>query len=180
MVRTARAITNRRGISLVELLTAMAVGSILAGVVYTFIMFSSKTLRKITAMQLMQQESSMISEVFMRGVRNGSFVCVGNDTLPPAADSNNVLNIMVRDADSSEMASFSIENNFFMYNWHLGTNAQILSKNLYELGNTSNHFKVFQQGDHVEFYLNLHRTVGDDTVFLSQTVGDVRCKNKKQ
>ncbi|MBD3390922.1 MAG: hypothetical protein GF418_02665 [Chitinivibrionales bacterium] len=166
------------GITLVEALAALAVSGVLAMVIYTFIMFSSKTMRKITAMQLMQQESSVISEVFIRDVRNGSWVSVGDEKGPPPQDTAEVDRIAIRRAsDSAAIASFAIDGAFFIRNWHDVNDTRVLSENLWIGGDESNHFDVFQNGDHVEFYLNLHRTVGDDTVYLSQTVGDVRCKN---
>jgi Tfp pilus assembly protein PilE len=166
-----------RGITLVEALTALSISAVLAGVIYSFILFSSKTMRKMTAMQLMQQESSLISEVFMREIRNGTYVSVASTKVPPDKDTANIKSIQIRNADSTARTSFQISGNKFIINWHLGSSAQILCDKLWEGGDTPNRFTVYQNGDHVDFYINLCRTIGDDTLYLSQTVGDVRCKN---
>lgn len=175
----AFSITDRKGISLVELLVAMVVAAMLGMVIYTFIMFSSKSLRKITAMQMLQQEGTVVSEFFKREIRNGSYITVGAiDTEPPQNDTTPVYEIRVHDPAGSIRASFAIQNNHFIANWHAAlTDQRILSEHVWEGADTATAFMVFKHGEHVRFHLNLFRSVGDDTLFLSQMVGDVRCKN---
>jgi Tfp pilus assembly protein PilE len=167
---------NSRGISLVEAVTALSISAVLAMVIYSFIIFSSKTMRKMTAMQLMQQESSLISEIFMREVRNGTYVSVESNKKPPESDTANITSISINNADSTVRKSFKITGNKFIIDWH-GTSPQVICENLWEYADTANTFTVYQNGDHVDFRINLCRTEGDDTLYLSQTVGDVRCKN---
>jgi len=168
---------NKRGVTLVEVLTAMAVGAIISALVYSFIMISSKSMRTIAAIQLMQQESSLISEIFMRTVRNGSFVTVGTDTVPPKTDTAGVTEISIF-SPRGKQSSISIDKEtiYFVEDWSANTQAKILSNHLWQ-GAGPNSFTVYPNGDHVSFTLNLFRTVGDDSLFLSHTVGDIRCKN---
>jgi Tfp pilus assembly protein PilE len=180
--RGGRATRGRQsGVSFVELLTAVAIAGILGIVIYTFIVFSSGTVRRITAMQLMQQESSVITEVFMRDVRNGSYVCVGSTPLPPEFDTSGITNITIRGTDSTGadsviLVSLTIAGEKFIRATN-NTDSTMLTSSLWANPDRPNCFKVFQNGDHVEFSLNLQRTSGDDTLFLANIVGDVRCKN---
>jgi hypothetical protein len=122
--------------------------------------------------QQLQQECSIINERIMRSVRNGDFICINTNTFAPATDSN-VGKITIRKADTSTVAAtFQITGDSLIMD---GT--RYLTGYLCRYATPASHFKVFQNGKHVELYLSLYQIMGRDTFYYTRTIGDVRCKN---
>lgn len=160
------------GVTLVELLVASTIGLVVGGVILTTVSVAGRSTRQATLTQQMEQESALISELFSRTVRNGNFVCVGTGTTPPDADTNNVSVITVRNAAGAAIAKFDISGDSLELN-----DSKYLTGYLCAFRTPASHFKVFQNGRHVEFYLSMYKAMAGDTLYYAQTVGDVRCKN---
>jgi Tfp pilus assembly protein PilW len=163
---------NQCGITLVELLVAGAVGLVVAGAVFFFVSFAGNGTRELSAIQQLEQESSLITEVFMRTVRNGNFICAGTSTTPPTADQDNLASITIRAKNNSVIATFGVDNDSLEMNGN-----RYLTAYLCKFRNPQSHFKVFQNGKHVELYLSMFKNAGGDTTYYTATIGDVRCKN---
>jgi hypothetical protein len=169
------------GVSLTELLVSASVALVLGMLIYTFIMFSSKSLRKVLAMQMLQQEGTTIAEIFRSKVRNASYVTVGYDDPPepPTKDTSFVYSIRLFDVNGTIIGNFDISDEVLYMDYYLfdQDKDKVLTKNLWVGGDPPTYFKVFKHGNHVEFHLNLYKSLGDDMLFLAEIVGDVRCKN---
>jgi prepilin-type N-terminal cleavage/methylation domain-containing protein len=173
---------KRNGMTLIEVVVASAITLILTAVIYSFFVYSSKSVRRLTAMQLLQQESAVVAERFMREVRNGSFICAGDLTAAPSADTDYVLAIRIRNS-SNNLSTGIVKNGAALqivkYN---ASNTEIsredLTNHLWRpTTSDSTHFTVFQNGEHAVLRLYMRRPMGGDTLYLTQTIGDVRCKN---
>jgi Tfp pilus assembly protein PilE len=164
---------NQKGITLVELIVTSAVTVVVAGAILYFVSFTGDGTNQIRAMQQLEQESAIISELFLRNVRNGNYICANADLLPPNANVDNLTKITIRAGDEAHtaVATFEISGSSLLLN-----GSQYLTAYLAEL-KTPSHFKVFQNGKHAEFYLCMSKKVGNDIIDYTQTIGDVRCKN---
>jgi prepilin-type N-terminal cleavage/methylation domain-containing protein len=163
---------NNRGFTLMELMVAGTVGVIVAGTIFYTVSFAGNGTRQVQVLQQLQQESSLVTEMFLRTVRNGDFICVGNATGAPTQDTNNVASITIRARDSSVAATFGISSDSLRMN-----GSRYLTGYLCLFRSPVSHFKVFQNGKSVECYLSMFNIIGDDTVYYTQTIGRVRCKN---
>ena len=121
---------------------------------------------------MLEQESSLITEMFMRQVRNGAFVCAGSATTPPSADTDNVANLTIRAADSSVAHTFGISGDSLTMDGN-----KYLTAYLCKYKSPVSHFKIFQNGNTVQLYLSMFLLNGTDSILYTQTIGDVRCKN---
>jgi Tfp pilus assembly protein PilW len=164
--------SGERGITLIELMVASAVGLVVVAAVFAVVTYAGIGTQRLKSVQQLQQESALVSEVFMRTVRNGNFVCVGNATAAPTADAAAVAAITIRGKDSSVVAEFGIDNDSLEMNGN-----RYLTAYLCRFRTPASHFTVFQNGKHVAFYLSMFKAQGGDTTYYTQTIGDVRCKN---
>ena len=165
-------IKNDKGITLVEGLVATLVGIVVIAGIYLFVHVSGGQTAVMAAQLKLQQESSLINELFMRSVRKSSYICVGNKTTTPTSDIDNVTTIRTFDADSVLIDKFE----FFINSLKLNDNFY-LTAYLSTFKTPASHFKVFQNGKHAELYLRLYHKVHGKEIYLTQTIGDVRCKN---
>jgi hypothetical protein len=167
-----RTTVHERGLSLVELLVSSVVGLVVFGAIFTLISLTGRSTKQIAALQQLAQESTLISEKFVRSVRNGNVICTGASTAAPSADTNNVSQITIRNASLTALYSYGISGDSLALDgskYRTGYTCQFRSP--------ASHFKVFQNGKHVEFYLSMYKVVARDTISYTQTTGDVRCKN---
>ena len=163
---------NDKGVTLVEVLVAAMVGVVVIAGIYLFVHVSGGQTAIMAAQLKLQQESSLITELFMRSVRKSSYICVGNGTTPPTSDIDDVTTISTFDADSVRIDKFE----FFINSLKLNDNF-FLTSYLCIFKTPASHFKVFQNGKHAELYLSLYQKVHNKDIYLTQTIGDVRCKN---
>lgn len=166
---------NDKGVTLVEVLVAAIIGVIVVAGIYFFVHVSGGQTSVMAAQLKLQQESSLISELFMRSIRKSSYICVGNSTTAPAGDIDSVTEIRTFGVDSLPIDKFTIASNVLKLN-----DNKYLTSYLCEYKTTSNisHFKVFKDGKHAEFYLSMYIPIQGDTIYLTQIIGDVRCKNQ--
>ena len=165
-------IKNNQGVTLIEVLITGIIASIVITGIYIFVDFSGEKTAEITALMKLQQESSVISEMFMRSIRKANHICVGTSTTAPNADMDNELIITTRDSNGASIDKFEISTNSLKLNDNV-----YLTSYLCTFNTPASHFKVFLNGKHIEFYLSLYKNVHGRDIYLTQTIGDVRCKN---
>jgi prepilin-type N-terminal cleavage/methylation domain-containing protein len=164
--------TDRSGFSLIELMITGIISAVIAGSVVAFISFADDMTRETIGLQQLQQESSLIGEKLLRDVRKGAEVCVGTDTEAPPNAVDNVQSITIRDINGSVIASYALSGNELLID-----NAVYVTSHLCKFGNSSK-FKVLAAGEEgVEFTAVLYKTFPSDTVYYTETIGEVRCRN---
>ena len=163
---------NEQGATFVEVLVAGGIGVVVAGAIFYFVSFAGQGTQQVQTLQQLQQGSSLITELFMRTVRNGTFVCAGTQSTAPASDTDNLSQITIRSKDSAVVATFGIANDSLTMN---GT--KYLTSYLCGYRTPLSHFKVFQNGTTAECFLSMFAATGLDTTFYTQTIGEVRCRN---
>ncbi len=172
MRRLRADIRNERGATLVEVLVASGIALLAAGAIFYFVSFAGQGTQQLQSLQQLPQESSLITEAFMRNVRNGTFVCAGSQTTAPASDTDNLSQITIRNKDSAVVATFGIVNDSLTLNgtlYHSGYLCWFKSP--------TSHFKIFQNGKTAECFLSMFAAIGADTTYYTQTIGEVRCRN---
>jgi Tfp pilus assembly protein PilW len=165
-------ILGEQGATFIEVLLAGVIGLLVTGAIFYFVNFAGQGTQQIQALQQLQQESSLITELFSRNLRNGTFVCAGSQASAPTADTDNLTQITVRKKDSTVLATFGIANDSFSMN---GT--RYLTAYLCGFRSPLSHFKIFQNGKTAECFLSMFTSTGSDTVFYTQTIGELRCRN---
>ena len=163
---------NDKGATLVEVLVAGMVGVIVIGGIYFFVRVSGGQTSIMAAQLKLQQESSLISELFMRSIRKSNHICVDMNTTTPISDIDDVTMIRTFDADGVLIDKFEISTTSLKLNDDF-----YLTSYLCLFKTPATHFKVFQNGKHIELYLSLYQKVHGEDIYLTQTIGDVRCKN---
>ena len=164
-------LNNRKGFTLVELLVTSIIALVVVSEVFYFVSYAGGGTKKVIILQQLEQESALISDVFMRTVRNGNIICVGNSTTAPAADSSTT-RITIRDKRDSVVASFGIVGDSLSLNGN-----KYLTSYLCNFKSPVSNFKVYQNGKNADFFLSMYKITGQDTVYYTQVIGDVRCKN---
>jgi hypothetical protein len=163
---------NRKGVTLVELLVSGIVALVVVGAVFYFVSYSGEGTKQIAAVQQLQQESALISEVFMRNVRNGNFICVGTSTTAPTANTSGISTITIRDKSGNPVTTFGIIGDSLAMN-----GVKYLTSYLCKFRLPASNFTVYQNGKNADFFLSMYKVLGDDTIYYTQVIGDVRCKN---
>ena len=174
-------IKNTKGITLVELIITLIIAAFLGMAVLTFVNISAKTTDEMSAQQVLQQESSMISEHFCRyvrrgvtvsGWRHGAFIIPEDDTIQ-------VEYIRVNYPDSSYNLEFKIDGDLGELQIIKGTNKpQNISTRLCTAENTTSFFIVYPpNGKGVTLTLTLEYKTNRKTHIYTTTIGSVRCKN---
>lgn len=163
---------SRAGATLIEVLVAGSIGLIVAATIFYSVSIAGQGTQQLQAMQQLQQESSLITELFTRTVRKGDFVCVGSATTAPTADTNNLSQITIRAKDSSVVATFGISSDSLQMNGN-----RYLTGYLCHYRNPLTHFEILPNGKTAECYLSMIQLFGNDTVYYTQTIGEVQCKN---
>ncbi|MBN1131149.1 MAG: prepilin-type N-terminal cleavage/methylation domain-containing protein [Chitinispirillaceae bacterium] len=163
---------NRSGVTLVEVIIAGTVTAVVLGLIFYAVSFSGTATSRMMALQRLQLESSLISELFKQNVRNGSFICAGTGSAAPTADVDNLTDITVRNSDGSQAAYFRINGTTLEMN-----NSRYLTSYLCDFSTPATHFKVFQNGKQAEFYLSMYTTAGGEPIHYTATIGGLRCKN---
>jgi hypothetical protein len=170
--RAANRRLGQNGFTLVEALVAGTVGLVVAGTIFYAANLASSGMQDIQAQQQLEQESSLITETFVRAVRNGNYICVGNATASPGADTDNVASITVRAKDSTVATTFTISGDSLQMNGN-----RYLTGYLSRYRTPLSHFKVLQNGKTALCYLSMIQVLGSDTTYYTQTIGEVQCKN---
>ena len=169
-------IQNTKGITLVELLVALIIGAFVAGAVLTFVSISGKSTDEMAALQVLQQESSMISERFLRSVRGGSTVSAmkgGSWTLPDSSTLD-ATHIKVNFPNPADDIEFKIVNNEMQI--IKGSTTRNISTRLCSSKNPST-FAVQPFGQGVQLTLTLEYARKETKHIFTTTIGSVQCKN---
>lgn len=173
---TAYCLKDRKGVTLIELLVTSVISVILLGAIIVFVKVYGWTTEDMTALQILQQESSIISELFMRTVRKGDYVCAygaadcPNSTGLPITTSH----IMITNTDGSTM-EFRITGNNLSY----GTagNYKNVSTRLLNVEGQNSSFVIMPLSKGATLIFTLVLIQDNDTVTYTETVGSVLCKN---
>ena len=167
---------NTKGLTLVELLVSLIIGAFVAGAVLTFVSISGRSTDEMAALQVLQQESSMISERFLRSVRGGSTVCAmkdGNCTIP-GNTTLSATHIRVNFPNPADDIEFKIVNNEMQI--IKGSTTRNISTRLCSSKNPST-FAVQPFGQGVQLTLTLEYARKETKHIFTTTIGSVRCKN---
>ncbi len=165
-------ININRGVTLVELLVTLAISTIVVAGVFSIVTFSGTKTSQINALQQLQQESSLISELFTRNVRNAAFVAAGTGTTAPLVQTN-ANSITTRATDGTIVSQFSFANNQFIMNG----NPVLTSYRCAVAGPPASGFIIFPNGTYVQLNLSLSTVINNENVNYTITVGGVRCRN---
>ena len=169
--------TNTKGVTLVEVLITLIITAFLATAVLAFVNISGKTTDELAAQQVLQQESSMISEHFLRYVRrgstvagweNGAFIIPNNDTLDTKY-------IRINYPDPNDNIEFQITTNTMQVTE--GGTTRNISTRLCAAQNSSSIFTIHPNGKGVKLTLTLEYATKKTTHLYTTTTGNVRCKN---
>lgn len=167
-------IKNSKGLSLVEVIVTAIIGVIVAAAILTFINITGNTTNEMAAMQVLMQESSMISEQFLRLVRRGTTVSTDNGTTPE----NGTLpakHIKINYTDDSSI-EFKITKNTFQI--IEGDETRNISTRLCSADTLQSGFTIQPYGRGVTLTLALEYSTQKDTYIYTTTTGSVRCKNQ--
>ena len=170
--------TNTKGITLVEVLITLIIAAFLAAATLAFVNISSKSTDELAAQQVLQQESSMISELFLRYVRRGSKVAGwdGSAFIIPTTNPLDVKRIKVNYPDPTKIVEFQIFDNMMQITE--GTRTRNVSTRLCTAKNTKSIFTIAPpNGKGVRLTLTLEYTTKITTHLYTTTIGSVRCKN---
>jgi hypothetical protein len=171
-MRLFSVIKSSKGVTLVELLVTSAVTLIVVGGVFFFVSYSGAGMKQIATLQQLEQESALISELFMRTVRNGTIICVESGMSAPNENTFNVSAITIRDKSNNAIASFGIKGDSLTMNA-----SKYLTSFLCRFKIPASNFTVYQNGKNADFYLSMYKIAGQDTAYYTQVIGGVRCKN---
>ncbi len=167
---------DKKGVTLVELLVTSVIGVIIAGAVFSFVTFSGKATDEMTALQVLRQESSMISEVFMRKVRLGTGVCEvdGDGCVVPGDNTEEASHIRVYSQGGTNI-EFRISggNTILEMKEGVGSFRNISGR----LGNSGSKFIIQPFGYGVQLQIILESKVYNKSYIYTETIGSVRCKN---
>ena len=167
---------NTKGVTFVELLVTLIIGAIVAAAVLVFISISGRSTDEMAALQVLQQESSMISERFLRSVRGGSTVSARKGASWTIPDSTEVKadHIKVNFPNPANDIEFLIDKNVMQI--IEGGKAKNISTRLCTAKNPST-FTVQPFGQGVQLTLTLEYARKDNTHRYTTTIGSVQCKN---
>lgn len=167
---------NEKGVTLIELLVTSVVSVILVGAVIVFIKVYGWTTEDMTALQILQQESSIISELFMRTIRKGDYVCsYGAAECPNSTGiSDTTSHIVITNRDGS-IKEFRMSGNNLSY----GTvgNYKNVSTRLLNVEGQNSSFIIMPLSKGATLIFTLVLIQNSDTITYTETVGSVLCKN---
>lgn len=176
MKNLIRYIDNEKGVTFIEALVTAIIGTIVIGGVSVFIGTYSWTTKEMTALQILQQESSMISELFTRNVRKGRFVCIPGATDCP--DNNGIAktatSIQIHNVDGT-ILEFKISGNTLSFG--SGANFRNVSTRLASVDSLNSSFEVMPLGIGATLAFILELDMNGDTIQYTETIGSVLCKN---
>jgi type II secretory pathway pseudopilin PulG len=174
---------NKKGITIVEALVASIISAILMGAIVSFVSFSSRATDQINALQVLQQESSMISELFFRAVRNGNKVVQMNGGAEVEAGStgiNGASHIRVKGAIGLlKDIDFRIINNTLEIDDSANGIYRTASTRLCIARNPSS-FNISPYSKGAQIELTLEDTISGTPYTYTTTLGGVRCQNSKE
>lgn len=167
---------KNKGITLVEILVTAMIGVIIAAAVISFINITGKSTDEMAALQVLQQESSMITELFLSTVRSGSSVSDGSGAVPE----NDTLrtdpaHIIISYPTPKSDVEFKIEDNIIQI--IQDGNPQNISTRLCTADDTKSSFTIQRYGRGVKLILTLEYTRKNKNYRYTTTTGSVRCKN---
>ncbi len=174
-------LTNNRGLTLVEVLVTGIISVIIMGATVSFITFSGRATDQINALQVLQQESSMISELFFRTVRNRNhIVAIGSGGTEIRADTIDIIgatHIRVKDQQGLfSHTDFRIRNNVLEISDSANGSFRPISTRLCIAENPSN-FNIVSAGMRAQLQLTLEHTIDGTAHSYTTTLGGVRCQN---
>ncbi len=170
-------IKNTKGVTLVEVLVTGMIGAVVAAAVVVFVNISGAATDQMAALQVLQQESSMISELFLRTVRSGKNVgeFITKDTcLVPGSSPLKTDNILIVYPDPNNNIQIKIsDNKMELIKADTVTN---VSTRLCTTEDPST-FTIQPYGDGIRLALTLEYARKEETHTYTTTIGSVRCKN---
>ena len=168
---------NKNGVTLVEVLVTAMIGAVVAAAVVTFVNIAGRSTDEMAALQVMQQESSMINELFLRKVRGGRSVCDMTTGLPvlPGAAVVASSRIRITYPNAIDNIEFQIINNVLSI--RVGGGAfRNLSTRLCTTENPSQ-FQIQPFGEGIKLTLTLEYARKGKNYTYTTTIGSARCKN---
>lgn len=167
---------NQNGITFVELLVTTVISVAILGAVLVFTKVYGWTTEDMTALQILQQESSVISELFMRTVRKGDYACAfGAAECPDGTgvpDTTSHIIITNYDGTTTE---FKISGSNLQYS--TSGSFKNVSTRLLNVADQNSSFIVMPLSRGATLAFTLILIQGNDTVSYTETVGSVLCKN---
>lgn len=167
---------NQNGVTLVELLVTSVISVIIIGAVIVFTKVYGWTTEDMTALQILQQESSVIAELFIRTVRKGDYVCEFGAADCPNSDGlqDTTSHIAISNIDGST-TEFKISGNNLSYGT-VGNFKNVSTRLLNVAGNKSS-FVIMPLSRGATLIFTLILVQDNDTITYTETVGSVLCKN---
>ena len=170
--------TNTKGITLVEVLITLIIAAFIAAATLTFVNISGKSTDELAAQQVLQQESSMISERFLRSVRRGESVGEmkgGNCIIPESIPIDDVTHIRINYPNQNNNIEVQIVANMMQITE--GGKTRNISTRLCTADISASTFTIQPFGRGVKLILTLEYTTKKDKHTFTTTIGSVRCKN---
>ena len=173
---------NTKGLTLIEVLVTAIIGAIVASAIVTFINITSSSTGEMAALQVLQQESSMISELFLRKVRAGKSIWHFSESEdcfkePGGTEVDNISRIRVNYQNSDDDIEFKIDDEDNTFKILENKNESNISTRLCGSGSASK-FTIQPFGEGVQLKLALEYGRKGETYTYTETIGSVRCKNK--
>jgi|GEM_PF-3404270 len=170
-------IRNTRGVTLVEVLITAIIGAVVAAGIVTFVSISGRSTDELAAIQVLQQESSMVSEVFLRSVRTGQYICKvdGGTCEKPAGDTLPATHIRINYPNAGDNKEIKLSNNMMEIINSDGSKKNI-STRLCTTENTSS-FTIQPFGEGVKLTLTIEYARKGKNYTFTTTIGSARCRN---
>lgn len=170
---------DEKGLTIVEALITGIISAIVLGAAFTFVTFSGRGTDQINALQVLQQESSMISELFFRAVRNGSQVVEINSGNEIKADSVAITDVNHIRIKGAQDVDFRINNNMVEIDDNGDGNFRIVSTRLCTAESPNSLFNVMPYSRGAQIQISLQHSINDIPYTYTTTLGGVRCQNGK-
>jgi len=169
---------NKNGVTLVEVLVTGMIGAVVAAATVTFVNISGRSTDEMAALQVMQQESSMINELFLRKVRGGQSICNMESGMCVKPDSTAVGSSYIRISypNPNDNIEFKIANTMLTMITLSTGKTQNLSTRLCTTENPSA-FLIQPFGESVQLTLTLEYARKNKNYTYTTTIGSARCKN---
>lgn len=179
ILKLSKHLSNNRGVTFIEMIVTTIIGAIILAGVAVFINTYSWTTKDMTALQILQQEGSVISEKFMRDVRKGIAIhdlTSGTPVVPGESVITDATHIRIIFKDSS-IQEFKMDGNILSVG--SGSNFKNVSARLANVDSTASSFSIMPFGEGVTLIFTLELNRSGETIQYTETIGSVRCKNVK-
>ena len=169
---------NTNGVTMIEVLVTAIIGAVVAAAVVVFVNISGTATDEMAGMQVLQQESSMISELFLRTVRSGRRVgkfVTKDSCLVPGNDTLITDEILIIYPNPNNNIQIKISGNKMEMIKANGTTKNV-STRLCTTEDPST-FTIQPYGEGIRLALTLEYARKEKTHTYTTTIGSVRCKN---